>query len=223
MTAEDVGGYGHRESGSIWFKYRAFREEGGNKIPVGKLCKWNKDTKAEEEFSYVSGLMQSVQFRLNEGNPSKGVEEFNEIVIALSAVQDGVAAVFKVALRASSTAAFSVVRRLAAVTRGELVAVKAYLIAEAGQKRPGLTLMRVVGGQELRIEPVETDVPFREYGGLKGPRLDVAKNENAMLREEWVETTVRGLAFFDDGAAHLAAAVTEKPVGGGEYDPFALE
>lgn len=223
MTAEDVGGYGHRESGSIWFKYRAFREEGGQKTPVGRLVRWNADTKTEDEFSFVSGLVQSVQFRLNEGHPARGVEEYSEVILALSAVQDGVAAVFKVALRASSTAAFALVRRLACVTRGELVAVKAFLIAEAGQKRPGLTLMRVVGGQELRIEPVETDVPFREYGGLKGPRLDVAKNENAMLREEWVETTVRGLAFFDDGAAHLAAAVTEKPVGGGEYDPFADE
>mgnify|MGYP006382809179 CR=1 FL=1 len=55
MMQEDVGGYGNRESNSLWFKYRAFREEDKQKVPVGKLTKWNKDTKQEDDFSYVSG------------------------------------------------------------------------------------------------------------------------------------------------------------------------
>lgn len=220
---EDVGGYGNRESNSLWFKYRAFREEGGNKIPVGKLCKWNKDTKAEEEFSYVSGLMQSVQFRLNEGNPSKGVEEFNEIVIALTQKKDGESFTLKIALRASSTAAFGIVRRMAQVTRGEHVAVKAFVMTTEGQKHPGLTLMKVSGGQEMRIEPVDTGVEFVKYDGLRGPKLDIAKNSNAMLREEWVEDTVKGLRYYDDGQSQAVATATEKPVEGGEFDPFADE
>lgn len=221
--SDDIGGYGNRESNSIWFRYRAYRDEGGQKVPVGKLVRWNADTKAEDEFSFVSGLVQGVQFRLNEGNPAKGVEEYNEMILALTAVRNGESQTLKVALRASSTAAFSVARRLATVTRGELVAVKAFVISENGQKRPGLTLMKVVGGQEMRIEPVEAGVAFKPYDGLKGPRLDVAKNENAMLREEWVEHTVRALPYFDDGSAQAVAAVAEKPVEGGEYDPFADE
>lgn len=221
--SEDIGGYGNRESNSVWFRYRAYRDEGGQKVPVGKLVRWNADTKSEEEFSFVSGLVQSVQFRLNEGNPAKGVEEYNELILALTAVRGGESQTLKVVLRASSTAAFSLVRRLVGVTRGELVAVKAFVISENGQKRPGLTLMKVVGGQEMRIEPADSGVAFKPYDGLKGPRLDVAKNENAMLREEWVENTVRKLPYFDDGSAQAVAAVAERPVEGGEYDPFADE
>lgn len=44
-----------------------------------------------------------------------------------------------------------------------------------------------------------------------------------MLREEWVENTARALPYFDDGSAQAVAAVAERPVEGGEYDPFADE
>jgi hypothetical protein len=223
MMSDDVGGYGNRESNSIWFRYRAYREDGGQKVPVGKLTKWNKDAQREDDYSFVSGLLQSVQFRLNEGNPSKGVEEYNEMVVVLTQVKAGESFALKVALRASSTAAFAVARRLPGVTRGEHVVLKAFVMTTEGHKSPGLTLMKVVGGQEMRIEPVDSGVEFVRYDGLKGPKLDIAKNSNAMLREEWIEDTVKRLPYYDDGSAQSVAAVAEKPVEGGEYDPFALE
>lgn len=221
--SEDVGGYGNRESSAVWFRYRAYRDDGAAKVPVGRLVRWNGETKTEDEYSFASGLLQSVQFRLNEGNPSKGVEEYNELILALTAVRGGESQTLKVALRASSTAAFAVARRLPGVTRGELVVLKAFVMTTEGQKSPGLTLMKVVGGQEMRIEPVDSGVEFVRYDGLKGPKLDIAKNSNAMLREEWIEDTIKRLPYYDDGSAQSVAAVAEKPVEGGEYDPFALE
>lgn len=223
MSSDDVGGYGNRESNSLWFRYRAYREEGGQKIPVGKLCKWNKGTKAEEEYSYVSGLIQSVQFRLNDGNPARGVEEYNEVILSLTQVKGGESFVLKVALRASSTAAFALVRRLVQCTRGEHVAVKAFVMLQDGVKSPGLTLMRVAAGQEMRIEPVDSGVDFVRYDGLRGPKLDIAKTQNAALREEWVEYEVKQLSFYDDGQSQQTSATSEKPVEGGEFDPFADE
>lgn len=41
--------------------------------------------------------------------------------------------------------------------------------------------------------------------------------------EEWIEDTVQRLPYFDDGSAQAVAAISEKPVEGGEYDPFADE
>lgn len=229
--SEDYGGYGNRESNATWFRYRAYRDEEDGRVPVGKLVRWNKDTKAEEDYSYVSGRMEAVELRENEGNPGKKVDPYNELLITLSAAKDGQKAYLKISLRAESSAAFGVARRLHAVEKGDMVTLSAFVLTdkESGERRPGITIMHVDGSSNTKIDPEETGVEFRKYQGLSGPRLTAAKNENAAIREEWLTERVADFDYFGEvepaatPEAAEPAKVSASMPSVEEYDPFADE
>lgn len=225
-----VGGFGNNQSNSIWFKYKATHEVEGQKKPLGKLCRWNKDKEKDEEYSWVAGELVSVSYRLNEGKPDKGVDPFNEMILTLRGV-DGAGEVwsYKIPLRASGIAAFGVARRLHNFEAGDIVHVGAGVIDD----QPQLWIHEVMDDDSRqKVEPVNAGLEFRPYEGLSGARLAAAKNENAAMREEWVEKTVKGLSFYEDGNGASSQRYVSaqnapvQPAPGAtpdDYDPFADE
>ncbi len=236
MSNKDVGGFGSKDSGAIWFNYRATRSVPKNdgtaeteKVAMGRLTNWVKGATGEKgtehEYEYISGRLRSVATRMNEGKPDKGVEAYNEMIIALDAVIQGSPKVLKLPLRAGSLAAFSVLRRLAQLNKGDLVEISAFV----ADGRPFLTIKRVVGNDVEAIPAMELDLGFMPLEGLVGARLKAARTSNEAIREEWVMNTAIALPFYDDGKTHepresVPAATSSVVARSGdidEWDPFA--
>lgn len=229
--SEDIGGFGTRESNNIWFKYKAMRQvkdEATGKVrkePYAKLVQWVKGEGAEKghevAHGFVSGILKSVQYRLNPANPDEGINPFNELILSLGAVRDGEAWTYKIPLKASSSGGFGICRRLPNLTMGELVTVASKVI----DGNPVIWISRVVNGQAVKVEAVDTGISFASTENLVGSELDMIRNANALQREKWVGMTVKNLPYFDDGSQPtpvqtetVAAATGDK-----DYDPFSDE
>lgn len=209
---DDIGGYGSRSSSSVWFNYKAFRKDNGVNIPVGKFVTGKKGE--QEEVSFVSGLMHSVSWRKQDGTDTSG--PYNEILITLNATRNGEAVYYKIPLKASSTAAMSIARRFHDINKGELVEIGAFLSKDG----PQIYIVKKDQNQSVKIPPEDPGVTFVDYGSATGPKLDMLKNQNAVLREEWVESRVKSLPYFDEGRPRDDIPLTDTDQ---DFDPFENE
>lgn len=228
-----LGGFGNNQSNNIWFKYQAVRETDGKKEPFAKLCVWDKEKKKDDEYSWLAGELQSVQYRLNDGNADHNVDPYHELLLTLRGVDSqGKEWFYKLPLRASGIAAFGVARRLHHFTHGDLIHIGTGVLDD----QPTLWVQAVsADGQRIKLEPVNPGIEFMKYDGLTGEKLKLAKGQNAAMREEWVEQTVKGLSFYTDqntstrtyesvqNTVSSIAGQAPTPPDADTYDPFADE
>lgn len=215
--SEDVGGHGSKASNSIWLQYRAMKtNEKGDKLPLGKFTKGVKQDDGswvDEEHNFVSGILQGASVRDNPGKPDKNVDPYTELVVTLNAVKNGEAYTYKLPFKAGSTAAFSLARRMAALTRGTLVEFGAFV----KDGMAAVSVQKFIGQNKVAIPPVDTGVEFLKADGLTGAALKIARTQNEGLREEWVSKTVKALPYYEEWGqptTHVA------PVDDSEYSPF---
>ncbi len=233
----NFGGFGHNKSNDIYFKYQATKEIDDKKIPYAKLVRWNKTTEKEEAYEWMAGEVVSVGYMLNKGKPEKGVDPFNELVLTLKGADDaGEIWFYKLPLRASGMAAFAVAKRLHHFQAGDGLHVGAGVIDE----RPNFWIQAIdENGKRVKLEPVDPGLVFTNTDGLDGAKLAAARMNNAAIREELVEKTVKAMSFYTDGgsgggrtyesvqntqaAATASSMAAQAPVmlAEDEYDPFA--
>lgn len=208
---ENVGGLGNRNSNTIWLQYRAMKDQGDGKKPYGKFTRYMGKGVPEEEYSFASGLLQSVKWRLN--TQSREFGEFYEMIVTLSAVVNGESWYYNIPFRGDSMAAFSIARRLRELTRGELVEVA----AGTSENGAWVSIQPIRNGNKVKLVPIATGVDFQSLEGLVGAKKTAAQNHNASLREDWVKETIQKLPYFDDGSQPATAV---QPAEVDEYDPF---
>lgn len=210
------GGFGSKGTNSVWLEYRAKR--GG--APFGKLCQWISDGKGGGEeiaHDWASGTMDSVYIRTQEGRGD--IDDKQQIVVTLLTKVDGEDRFIKLPFNASSSAGFSIARRLPNIAKGDKVELSSWVAPDkSGEKRAHCTIKKLIGGSQVTIEAVDTGIEFRTMDGLSETKKKVAVMENAAMREEWVLESVADLPYFVDKNATQPTAPTAD-----EYDPYADE
>lgn len=95
-------------------------------------------------------------------------------------------------LRASSTAAMSVMRRLPNLDKGDVIEIGAFV----SQGQPNISVQRLEGGNRVKIEAVDAGLQYTDHSTLTGAKKTAAQNQNAVMREEWVTAKAKTLPYY---------------------------